>query len=70
MKAVTAYMDSKGGLHRTETDAAIAELKILSVPDGTMGTEIGGDNAAKLVQNREKVIEALRSIDEPKCVPA
>lgn len=66
MKEVTAYQDSQGVLHKTEIAAAIAELQILSIPDGAMGEPIGGDNAAKLVANRRAVISALTSIDAPK----
>ena len=66
MKEVSAYEDSKGGLHKSETSCAAAELQILSAGSGTVDRPIEPGQAAKLVHNRKAVIAALQAVDAPR----
>jgi hypothetical protein len=70
MKEVTCFQDSNGDLHKTELEAAIAEILSLSKPAGIVTEKIGRDNAAKLIHNRKKVIAVLQQLDMQQARPA
>lgn len=54
---VDSWKDSRGGLHRSEKEAVIAEIRILTK------NNIDWEDAAQIVENRFNIIAVLQQLD-------